>query len=486
MKQDFLKGFHETIQSAMEKMNVPGAQVAIVKDGEVIYKEAFGYADLEKKVTMTTEHMLPIGSASKSFTATAAVMLADQGKWNLDEPLKTYLPEFALYDATATAQATARDLMCHRTGVPRHDLMWYNWNDLEREDLVENRMKHLEYNLPFRSGFQYSNQMYAVIGYFIEKISGLTWEKFVAEKLFVPLSIENYSFSIPYPDGSKKYAKLYTPDDNGVNQENVPLKIDAVGPAGSINMTIGDFAKWIAFQMNDGKAGEIALLSEPYWKELYKPNIPYQILPFEFQERTAIGYALGWTVDAFRGHKVIDHGGNVNGGSSLMSFLPEEKLGIAILTNANSNMFVYALSMELYDRYLGYQGEKDWFEAFQVNMNALLAAMKEQLTAIYDTKIEGKPYSHEWKEYAGIYTNPGYGELELTVEDAGMHMNYHDNQMEVKHLHYDIFTFELFGGPHPISFSSGVDGKIASLSIPFELAVDPIVFTKKQNQKDMD
>lgn len=479
MNKDFLNNLNDVINSAMHRMNVPGAQVAIVKDGEVIYTKAFGYADVEKKVQMTTEHMLPIGSASKSFTAAAAVMLADEEKWNLDEPLKTYMPEFELYDTTASAQATARDLMCHRTGVPRHDLMWYNWNDLKREDLVKNRMKYLKNNIPFRSGFQYSNQMYAVVGYLIEKISGTTWEEFVEEKIFKPLSIENYSFCIPYPDESHKYTKLYTPDEKGVNKENIPLKIGALGPAGSINMSIGEFIKWTAFQMNGGKVGNDVLISENNWKELYKPNIPYQILPFEFTERTSIGYALGWTVDIFRGHKVVDHGGNVNGGSALMSFMPEENLGIAVLTNANSNMFVYALSMEIYDRYLGFQGEKDWFESFQGNMDALLFAMKEQLNAIYSTKIDEKPYSHELEEYTGTYSNQGYGEVEIMIENSLLQMKYHDNEMEVKHLHYDIFTFELFGGPHPVSFFTGVDGKVASLCIPFELTVDPIIFKKK-------
>ncbi|WP_202710349.1 serine hydrolase [Sporosalibacterium faouarense] len=479
MNDTILNGLNETIKNAMTELNVPGAQVAIVKDGEVIYSEAFGYANLDKKILMTKEHILPIGSSSKSFTATAAVMLANDGKLDLDEPIRTYMPEFKLYDSIATYQATPRDLLCHRTGIPRHDLMWFNWNDLERKDLALNRISHLKNSIPFRSGWQYQNQMFAMIGYLIEKISGKTWEEFVEEKIFEPLGIKEYSFQIPYPDNSGKYARLYTPNKDGVNEENEPLVIDALGPAGSINTTIDELAKWIIFNLNIGKVGEKSLIEENQFKELYKPNIPYQILPFEFQERTTVGYGLGWTIDSFRGHKVVDHGGNVNGGSALISFMPDDSIGCAILTNANSNLFGDALSMEIYDRYLGYEGEKNWFTEYQDGMNALLSAMKGQLYAIYDTKIEDKPYSHKLEEYAGEYTNSGYGDISITVKGNVLHMQYHNNSMEVKHLHYDIFTFELFGGPHSISFATGVDGSISSLSIPFEPSVEPILFTKK-------
>lgn len=479
MNGKILNGLDDAIHKAMSAMNVPGAQVAIIKDGKVIYSEAFGYADLDEKIPMTGSHILPIGSSSKSFTAAAAVMLAGEGKLKLDEPVRTYMPEFRLYDPVASEQATTRDLLCHRTGIPRHDLMWLNWDDLNREDLVVNRIRHLKNSIPFRSGFQYQNHMFAILGYMIEKISGKRWEEFIEERILGPLGIKEYSFSIPYPDGSGKYAKLYTPDENGVNKENAPLIIDAMGPAGSINTTVDELAKWVIFNLNGGKAEEKRLVSEALFKELHKPNIPYQILPFGFPERVTIGYALGWTIDSFRGHKVIDHGGNVNGGSALISFMPDDNIGCAVLTNGNSNLLGTALSMELYDRYLGYEGQRNWFAAYQDGMNASTAAMKKQLYAIYATKIEGKAYSHALEEYAGEYTHAGYGDIRLTVKGDALHMQFHNNSIDVKHLHYDIFTFELFDSPYTISFATGVDGKIVSLSIPLEPLAEPILFMKK-------
>lgn len=479
MSENMLKGLEETIQTAMVEMNVPGAQVAIVQHGEVIYSKAFGYANLEREIPLTPGHILPIGSSSKSFTATAIAMLVHDGKLDFDTPIRTYMPEFELADPVATLQATPRDLLCHRTGLPRHDMMWFNRNDLDRKDLAENLIRHLPANTPFRSRWQYQNPMYAVLGHLIERVSGLPWERFIEERIFAPLGIQEYSFRIPYPDESGKYASLYTPDGEGVNQENVPLIIDAMGPAGSINLPADELAKWVAFNLNGGQAGGKALLDAALFKELHTPNIPYQLLPFELPERVNAGYALGWMVDYFRGNKVVDHGGNVNGGSAFVSLLPDQGIGCAILTNANSNLFGTALSMEIYDRCLGVDDGENWFRLCQEGMDSLLMAMKGMLTAIYDTKLENKPYSHALEEYVGEYSHPAYGTIQITLQDDHLHMQFNNNQMEMRHLHYDIFTFELFGGPHPASFATAVDGRIASVSIPFEPTVEPLVFVKK-------
>ncbi|WP_018751135.1 serine hydrolase [Paenibacillus sanguinis] len=478
MSKNMLKGLGETIQTAMTEMNVPGAQVAIVKNGEVIYSEAFGYANLQREISLTPGHMLPIGSSSKSFTATAIAMLVQEGKLDLDMPMRTYLPEFELADPVATLQATPRDLLCHRTGLPRHEMLWFNRNDLDRKDLAENLIRHLPANAPFRSRWQYQNSMYSVLGHLIEKVSGLPWETFVEERIFAPLGIQEYSFRIPYPDESGKYASLYTPDEKGVNQENVPLIIDAMGPAGSINLPAEELAKWLVFNLNSGQAGGKALLDATLLKELHTPNIPYQLLPFELPERVNAGYALGWMVDYFRGHKLVDHGGNVNGGSALISLLPDQEIGCAILTNANGNLFGTALSMEIYDRCLGVDDGKNWFHFYQEGMNSLLTAMKGTQTDIYDTKLENKPYSHALDEYVGEYKHPAYGTIRIMLQDEGLHMQFNNNHMELKHLHYDIFIFELFGDTYPASFATAVDGSIASVSIPLEPTIDPLVFVK--------
>ncbi len=477
MSENVLNGLREVIEQGLKTMNVPGATVAVVKDGELVFSEAFGFADVENEVRMTTEHILPIGSSSKAFTATAAVMLAAEGKIDLDKPIRSYVPEFEVSDPIVSREATTRDLLCHRTGMPRHDLMWIGWEDLDRRDLVANRLKHLPASKPFRSVWQYQNHMFATVGYLIEKVTGQKWEDFVAERIFKPLGMTDASFRV---ECNERYAKLYTERD-GVRKQNPPLVLDAIGPAGSINATAEQMANWLLFNLNRGKAGDSTLIEEKTFDELHRPNIPYQqLLPFEVKERVNLGYGLGWFIDLYRGHKTVEHGGNVNGASALVAMMPELNLGCVILTNANSTMLGYAIANEIYDRFLGLACSKDWVDFYYSTVNEVMKPMLAKAKAIYDTKIEGKPQSHDLSEYTGTYNHGGYGEAIVTLRDNGLHLQFHANQLELKHLHYDIFTFETMGMPIPVSFRTGVKGDIESLCIPFEGLTAPIEFVKQK------
>jgi CubicO group peptidase (beta-lactamase class C family) len=473
--EEVLRDLPETIESGIKKMNVPGVQVAIVKDGQTVFSQAFGYANIEDNVKMTTEHILPIGSSSKAFTATAALLLSCDGKLDLDKPVRQYLPEFELQDPMATLGATTRDLLCHRTGLPRHDLMWIGWNDISREDLVR-RVRHLPMSRPFRAEWQYQNHMFATVGLLIERVSGKTWEEFVKERIFAPLGIEHATFRV---EEDERFASLYTEDESGVNRRNPPLLLDAIGPAGSINARAEEMAKWVAFNLNRGKVGEAQLIEEARFSELHTPYIPYKnVLPFRFDEKVAVGYGLGWFIDMYRGTKVIHHGGNVNGASAHIAFVPDLGLGFAVLTNANSSLFGEALVNEVCDRFLAVESKKDWFEAYHTKLKEAMKSMKEKAKSAFEPKVEGKLPSHELSEYVGTYSHPGYGDIVLSLEGETLRAAYHDNEFVLRHLHYDIFTFEFMEMPFSASFRTGVKGEIESLEIPFEGLTPPIRFER--------
>ncbi len=478
MSENILNGLSEIIKKGMETMNVPGLSIAIVKDGNVIYSEGFGYSDLENKINMKADTILPIGSATKSFTATAALMLKQEGKLDIDKPIREYMPEFDLFDPIATLQATPRDLLCHRTGMPRHDLMWANNKDLNRKDLVK-RLKYLPNNRPFRSIFQYQNHMFATIGYLIEVLTGSKWEDFISNRIFEPLNIKDFNFNVK-SDETGKHAKLYTENEEGINKETPPLVIDGMGPAGSINSTALEMAKWIIFNLNRAKVDGKSLIDENIFPELFNPNIPYMILPFNIEGKVSLGYGLGWFIDMFKGHKVVEHGGNVNGASALISMMPDKNIGCVILTNANSTLLTYAISCEIYDRILGSSDKTDWVELYHTNYKSFFEAMKAQIMAMYNSKVENKNPSHDLSEYTGNFTHPGYGNIVISesLDKSTLHLKLYDLDIDLKHLHYDIFTFEAMGMPFSVSFKTGVMGNIESLSIPFELTIPPIEFLR--------
>ncbi|MDR1042329.1 MAG: serine hydrolase [Clostridiales Family XIII bacterium] len=477
--QRYLEGIDDMISDAMKLMNVPGAAIVIVDNGEVVYQKAHGYADLENKIPLTGDHYIPIGSSSKAFTATAAAMLVADGALEFDKPIRDYIPWFELYDTFATKEATPRDLLCHRTGLPRHDILWLKWPELEREDLVR-RLKHLQPNFSFRYKYQYNNLMFAALGYLIERVSGKKWEDFVVERIFGPLGIENYSFLIPDPIPSDTYAKLYTPDENGQNKANAPLQFEAMGPAGSINTPIGELAKWLKFNLEGGKAGGKGLLPAEIFAELQRPNIPYELLPFPTSGNVEVGYAFGWLVDQYRGHRKVAHGGNVEGGSADISFLPDDGIGVAIQTNADGSLFPMAFTLALYDRFLGVEREDDIFAYYDTSYKTAVGEMQGMFRAVLDTKIEGKPCSHDLGDYAGAYVNEGYGDIEVSLTDDGLKARLHGNVLDLEHLHYDTFTAELFKLIRPLNFHTAVTGDITSLDIALEPGVEPVIFAKKE------
>lgn len=475
----YLKGIKNVIAAGMDKMEVPGLVIAVVQDGTVVYKDAFGYADKKNKIPMTTEHVLPIGSSTKAFTATAVAMLAAEGKLDLDSPLINYLPGFCLWDESATTRATARDILCHRTGLPRHDFMWIEWDVLTRQEILK-RVKHLENNIAFRGGWQYQNMMYAVAGCLVEQVSGLSWEDFVQQRIFDVLKMQSANFNVEDSRKTELFPCLYMKGEGGDNHPCTPIVMDGISPAGGINANVGDAAKWVQFNLvGSSKSGQ-ELLSKPYFDQLHQSNIPYKLLPFDYKGVVRQGYGLGWFIDSFRGEKMVDHGGNTNGATSLISFLPEKGIGCAILTNANSSHLPKALAYTIYDRFLVHGEKADWVGVVDEKVSGF-RGMVGKAMADFKASGLGTPMSHKPEEYLGTYSHPAYGQVVLRLdEQSKLVIKYHQKEFALIHLHYDIFYFDIQEMPISVSAITGVDGQIQSLLIDLESSLPPIEFKIKE------
>ncbi|MDR3120918.1 MAG: serine hydrolase [Clostridiales bacterium] len=477
MSEQFSKQVEEIALRGLALMRVPGVAVAVVKDGETILAEGYGLANIEAAENMTAEHVMPIGSSSKAFTATGAAMLVSEGKLALDTPVRAYMPRFSLSDPVAAQSATTRDLLCHRTGLPRHDLLWITWPDVERDELMFERLPHLGASAPFRSIWQYNNHMFGVAGRLIAELTGKSWETFTRERLFAPLGMRKSSFWQDAPDGEQKYATLYKEKD-GAAAPCATECVPAVGPAGAIRSTVNDMARWLKFNLARGKFDNTELLSEAAFAELWTPNIPYKLFPFEVEQVRRIGYALGWFVDSYRGELRVDHGGNVSGSTTLVSMLPEKNIGVVVLTNADSNVLTYALVSAIQDILLGKPNETDWLNFYQDKYDEMKRKSDEDIAKLLGEKLPDKPATHALDEYAGIYANPGYGKIRVFA-DAGLNVDMHGNIFPLEHRHYDIFSVKIHDVPIPVSFKTAVDGSIEAISIQLELSLpEPIVYKR--------
>jgi CubicO group peptidase (beta-lactamase class C family) len=349
-----LDGFDDAIRRAMKLHAVPGLGIAIVKDGKVVLAKGYGVREKGKDDPVTEKTLFAIGSVSKSFTAALASLYVDEGKFGWDMRLQEHLAKFEMQDPYRTREVRLRDCLGHRVGLGRHDMVWYGARFTRDEILA--KLPRMKPSYEFRTDFVYNNILYMAAGEAIAKVGGKSWDDLVAEKLFSPLGMASANTSVT------KFAKgadVATPHERkkGVPGSVAWLNADAIGPAGSINASAADMAKYVQFQLARGKAGDKRLVKAAVFDEMHKPQM---IVP----KGTGLGglfnpdskssaYGLGWFLGDYAGRTLVEHGGNVDGMTAQVGFLPEEKLGVVVLANLGQSALPAAILFDTFDRYLG-------------------------------------------------------------------------------------------------------------------------------------
>jgi CubicO group peptidase (beta-lactamase class C family) len=484
-----LKGFDAFATRVMKEWKVPGMAVAVVEDGQVILSKGYGYRDLENKQPVTSKTLFAIGSVTKSMTVTVLGMLSDEGKIDWDQPVQEMLPEFRLHDEVATRQMTPRDLVTHRSGLPRHDLMWYG-AAFTREELF-NRLRYIEPSHPFRTTFQYQNLMFMTAGYLAGHVAGTTWEDLVREKIFQPLDMTRSNFSVDDMQKSDDFALPYAVLEDDVIK--IPYRnIDEIGPAGSVNSCVEEMIRYVDFHINKGKHGDEQLLSETMAEQMQTPQMP-MTGTIRYEELGHNSYGMGLFITTYRGHLLIHHGGGIDGFISLLSFMPQKKIGAMILTNMSGNNPVPTIiSRNLYDRLLGLD-PIDWVGRIKEQEEENETAEADAEDDEYSDRKEGTTPSHDLTDYTGQYEHPGYGIVTIDLADEALNLTFNSFHSPLQHYHYDIF--EIPESPMDpleelkVTFFYNKKGDIDRLAIPLESSVEDIVFQRvvdeSLSQKDV-
>jgi len=469
-QEDPFRGFPELIEDLMSKWQIPGMAIGVVRDGEIIYMQGFGYRDLENKLHVTPKTVFGIGSISKSFTSMSVAMLVDEVKLKWDTPVIEYLPDFKLYDDYGTLHTTPRDLLCHRTGMADHQLMTYG-SPFSREEVYK-RLRYLEPNSGFRDKYQYNNLMYIIAGYLVGRISGGTWEDFVTKRILEPLEMEATNFSLEI-NSSNDHSLPYMFSDGEII--TLPFrKRDASGPSGAINSNIEDMIKWLKLHLNQGKVGEKQLVSAKSLKEILTPQMPVSYTP-----ESAVGpvhdYGLGWNIQPYFGHHLNHVGGWIEGFVSWISFMPFDNIGVAVLCNMSDCKLPYFLNYLIYSRLLGLK-KIDWSKIIN-NYEP------NYLSPSYS--IRRKPRSNPDRpslppeELEGTYNHPGYGRIVITQENGNLYALFNGEKMKLNHFRDNIFLIEHFlagfNGKR-INFVTKGQGKVEKLEMALQRGVKDIVF----------
>jgi len=395
--------FAPLVRRLMARDQIPGLAVGVVEPGHIVFARGFGYRDVDKRLPVTPDTLFPLGSCSKAFTATAIALLADKGRIELDTPVRTYLPDFSLEDPVASATLTTRDILTHKSGLPRHDLFWYQ-APFSRDELYH-RLRFLEPSGPPRAQWRYNSLMFVVAGRIVEKVSGESWENFVQARILVPLHMSRTLLSAEAMEADSDHAVPYALRDGRVQKIPMLKRLNAIAPAGAVQTSVRDLARWLTFHATRSPE----LLGEGMWRELHRPQaeMPAAAEP-EVQHRD---YALGWIHEIYRGHPLVVHNGAIDGFTVHLGFLPETGQGLILLMNRDlATPALMALAYSAYDRLLGL-APLDW----EGRLEEMPEPFQDVPNIALDFPIE---------TVVGRYEHPAYGVLTVRAKGDELAMEF--------------------------------------------------------------
>ncbi len=460
--------FDDYVTNALKEWQVPGLAIAIVKDDRIVLAKGYGTRELGKTLPVDERTLFAIGSSSKAFTAAAVAMLVDENKLKWDDPAIKYLPGFQLYDPYATRELTVSDLLSHRSGLTRGDRLWYGTANSRSE--VLRRIRYLKPSWSLRARFGYQNIMFLAAGEVISSVTGKTWDDFLAERIFTPLGMKDTSTTIRSFSNSNNVATPHAKIEEKV-QIVAWRNIDNIAPAGSINSNVVDMAQWLRLNLGGGVYQGKRLLSSGAIKEMQSPQTVIRLEgPMERLYPTAnfLTYGLGWFLSDYHGQKVVEHGGAIDGMRALVAMMPEEKLGVVILTNLHGTILPQALMFRIFDFYRG-TPERDWSAEMLKTVKALEEQAKDAEKKAEAERVNGTAPSMAIEKYAGKYESEMYGEANVEVENGKLVARFGPNFTgDLEHWHYDRFRVKWrdpIQGKGFINFRLNPQGKIDQLNI---------------------
>jgi CubicO group peptidase (beta-lactamase class C family) len=472
---DFISELDALVANAMSEWKIPGAAIAVVQNGAVPVLKAYGYRDVEAGLPVTTDTHFMICSITKSFTASGLALLVGERRLDWKQPVRDYIPEFRLYDAVATERITVRDLLCHHSGLPRHD--WIHLpGDLSPAQMLP-AMRYLEPSDDIRSTFQYQNLGYLVAGMVAERISGQSWTEFTRTRLADKLRM-TMTFTAEELAATADAAVPYAMDgDTRLRANLYPIRTT---PAGGINTSIAGLANWLRFHLDKGEFEGQRLLSPWLIRELQAPRV--HVTASEFEEIGDVHYGLGLGSLTYRGERVVGHSGGWIGWGTLMSMLPDRGVGVGVFTNRDGSPVPEILVNYVFDRACGRE-PVPWLDRHRERRRKAVAQLDIDRQAHKAVRRPNTSPSHELADYVGDYEHPGYGRMSIAHVGDELQWAYRGMSAPLAHRHYD--TFELPEAPErllpdrlAISFATDREGNVTSLSTPLEPLVEDIVFTR--------
>lgn len=432
-----LTGLDAYMQEALTKLRGVGFAIAVVKNDSIVYAKGFGVKKAGTTDPVTPRTLFAVGSTSKAFTTTALGMLVDEGRFGWDTHVTDLMKGFELADPAVTRELTVRDLVTHRSGLSRGDLLWMG-SRYSRAEVIR-RVRYHQPSWSLRTTFGYQNIMYLTAGELIPATTGRSWDDFLKDRIFTPLGMTSTNTSIRALANAPDVATPHQVLDGKLTPIDYRL-IDNIGPAGSINSSVLDMAQWVRFHLNGGTVGGKELLAPATHREMFTTQMwmrpeGSQLL---YPGTHFLGYGLGWFLSDAAGRKIVEHSGGIDGMVTELILVPEEKLGVVVLSNNSSSLLAFPVAREVVNRYLGVASVP--LQVSAAYLQAGDSVQRAQEDSVNRARAVGKGPSLPLEGYTGVYDNRMFGPGRVTLEGGKLVVSIDmRDPIDLEHWHYDTF-----------------------------------------------
>ena len=467
-------------EKTVNEWGIPGLSVGIVKDGEIVFSKGYGEKEVGKADKPDGNTLYAIASNTKAFTSAMMAMLVQEGKLHWNDKVQKYLPWFQLYDPFVSSHVTIKDLLCHRVGLGTFsgDVIWYK-SDLTSEEIIR-RLKYLEPEYNFRDGYGYSNVMYITAGEIIKQVTGKTWGENVQERILDPVGMDRTIYSLKDLDNKGNYATPHAFEEG----KNIPIPFvdwEEIAALGGIISSVNDMSKWMIFNMNHGIIGNDTLLTPASRNIIWKMHNSFTVdhtkandFDTHFQ-----GYGLGWGLADYHGRLRVSHGGGYDGMISSVNMIPDEKLGVVVLTNGMKAPTM-AITYYALNAFLG-EEEKDW-SAEMLEQKNKIENKDQRISERINKRIPDTKPSLPIEKYAGTYFSDIYGKIEVKLENEQLRLDFThtpDLSATLEHWHYNVWKINWDKTHAWFSFGTvkfNMNNNLDITGIDFDVPNDDIFF----------
>ncbi len=485
-----LKGVEKELNEILEITKSAGFAVAVVKGNEIIYSKGFGYRDYENKIPVDNNTLFAIGSSTKAFTSSILGQLRKEDKLSFDESPIKYVPDLKFFNDEMNNSIVIKDLMSHRTGLPRHDWSWYVFPTYDKDSL----MRRIEFQEPFtgvRKQWYYNNFMFLTQGVIAERITGKSWEENMYERLLKPLKMTRSNLSIKELRKADNVALGYEIVDEKISNMDY-YRIAGMSPAGSMNSSVNEMSNWLMTWLNKGKFEGNEIIPEAYINEAMSSQMVINgALPDdEFPDIHMATYGYGWMLSSYKGHYRVEHGGNIDGFSADVIFFPSDSIGIVVLANQNGSSVPSLVRNTIADRLINVE-RTDWIKRYEDRK----AEQEDFEVEAEDAPTQKKQApQHQPKDFTGFYENLGYGQFEIIVENDSLFAVLPLWKLYLEHKHFDIYNsykvtdegIDISDEGLAFNFQIDNEGEIYNLKLKIEPTLQPLEFIRKPKTIDVE